>query len=512
MKKPKLSVLFLTAAVALLLAACSDGMEKEEFATVTISLENSEASRQLVELGKKTGTTSEKHTYKLFVGNNNPIDMVLDSKGNLTASGVPTGQKKILEIRAYMDKNDFHLKFDELLHELFDDFDDFDDFVVTDIFTDSKILRAIGVSDPVTIKTGNNTISNPIKLYSAMEVSNWKELYFATTGDTDVERKEIVILKKNMVATATITIERPIEIRAEKKVTILRDTDFDNSFFKVGSDTGTSGKLAIGAILEGDSIGSSIVLDGGWNDVNDAIEAQAPLITAYADCIIGRDVTLRNNKNFDSPGGGVYVNGGTFTLYGTIENNAAFDKGGGVYVEGGTFIMENGAVIKGNKTDNYGTVDGFGGGVYIKSSSSASTNFFMNGGTIGGESAAANKASTGGGVFIQQEVGEEAVTFRMTGGYISYNQAQNTTGGGVNMTGGTFTMTGGRITNNEAGTFGGGVYVNGGTFDISAAELDYFKWVSGNTIEGNNPNTPNVLVSSGSNGIIKGAPGSESGW
>ena len=64
----------------------------------------------------------------------------------------------------------------------------------------------------------------------------------------------------------------------------------------------------------------------------------------------------------DGNGGGVYVNGGTFTMTGsTIEKNTATDpntnygKGGGVYINGGTFTMTGGSITNNTALD-YGGV------------------------------------------------------------------------------------------------------------------------------------------------------------
>ena len=57
-------------------------------------------------------------------------------------------------------------------------------------------------------------------------------------------------------------------------------------------------------------------------------------------------------------GGGVYVNGGTFTMTGgTIAGNTADKDGSGVYVNDGTFSVSGSPVISGNKC-----VDGEGSG------------------------------------------------------------------------------------------------------------------------------------------------------
>ena len=133
--------------------------------------------------------------------------------------------------------------------------------------------------------------------------------------------------------------------------------------------------------------------------------------------------------------GGVYADGGTFTMDGgTISGNTA-EYGGGVFVHDSEFTMNDGT-ISGNTAAS-------GGGVNVDSST-----FTMTGGTISG-----NTATVGGGVFVFDD------TFTMSGGTISGNTAEY--GGGVCEQRGTFTMTGGTISGNTA-NYGGGVYLYGG--------------------------------------------------
>jgi len=451
MKRVKISVLLLAATVvfSLLLAACSDGTGQGEYATVTISLASADTSRRLVDLAA-TGKDIPNHEYTLIVknssgsGDNININMTVDSvTGHLTASGVPTGSK-ILEVRAYGNPDEIWGPDDHPFEP------------------ETSVLRAIGVSGPVTINRGSNNNISTIEMYSATDVENWEELEFAAGGATDPIRKEIIILRDSMDATSTIPIARPIELRAEGgAVTITRKGDFYGAFFSVVSanpNAGTTaGKLAIGATFTGSSSGSAIILDGGKTD-NDttSLPATAPLIISAGDCAIGSNVTLRNNQNNSisgsttAPGGGVYVSGGTFTLYGKIKDNHAIGEGGGVFMEGGSFVMENGAVISGN------TCTGVGGGVFIDGPDGVTSTFTMKGGTIGGDFS--NTATSGGGVYIQQP-GTGTATFQMNDGSISNNEATGD-GGGVYVSNGEFEMVGGEITHNKA-TYGGGVYVVG---------------------------------------------------
>ena len=207
-------------------------------------------------------------------------------------------------------------------------------------------------------------------------------------------------------------------------------------------------------------------------------------------------------------GRGVYVDRGTFNIYGgSITGNNA-NRGGGVYVSSSTFNMFGGS-ITGNNANN----DGDGGGVYVKGSNSS---FYMYGGSIGG-----NNAVYGSGVYVNG--GEFAMSdnAKITNN-ICKSSDDNRLGGGVYVCGGNFTMKdsasitgncvkrgggvyvgGGNFTmkdsasitgNNAAG--GGGVYVSSGTFGMS-----------GGSITGNNANEPNTATYGGgvyvSGGTVK---------
>jgi len=135
------------------------------------------------------------------------------------------------------------------------------------------------------------------------------------------------------------------------------------------------------------------------------------------------------NKGGDD-GGGVYVDGGTFTMNGgEISGNTANKNGGGVYVFG-TFAMNGGTISSNNASYSGGGVRG--------------NNITMIGGTISG-----NTGGNGGGVYAFG-------TFTMSGGTISGNNARGS-GGGVSMYYGPFTMNGGIISGNTADKNGGGV-------------------------------------------------------
>ena len=163
-------------------------------------------------------------------------------------------------------------------------------------------------------------------------------------------------------------------------------------------------------------------------------------------------------KNDDSHGG-VYVKG-TFNMYGgdiaqnkyNVPDQAC---GGGVYVEGGVFTMNNG-----NITENEGA---YGGGVFVGMSGT----FTMKGGEI-----TKNKythANGVGGVYVSY-----GSTFNMTNGKITGNTNSAANGGGGVRVVGTFTMDGGEITGNtnSAANGGGGVYVAAdGKFIMNSGEI-----------------------------------------
>jgi uncharacterized repeat protein (TIGR02543 family) len=233
----------------------------------------------------------------------------------------------------------------------------------------------------------------------------------------------------------------------------------------------------------GDATGIKVSLRGatyqGYDRTVGCLPVQQNVIRTAADqTVILRDLTLKgcsnnysgvvyvagNNSafvmrsgeisgNYTYSGGGVYVDGGTFTMYGgVISGNTSYAMiGGGVYVKSGTFTMYGGE-ISGN------TPNTSGGGVYVNTSGT----FTMHSGKISG-----NTASSGGGVYVNT-----SGTFTMHGGEISGNNitgtANTNNGGGVYVaSNGNFTMNGGKISGNTSGYYGGGVCVTAsGIFHI----------------------------------------------
>ncbi len=159
--------------------------------------------------------------------------------------------------------------------------------------------------------------------------------------------------------------------------------------------------------------------------------------------IMNDGIISNNFAGFD--GGGVYVSqnatfimrGGSIKANEVVAGAVNFSGGGGVYVNGGTFTMEDGEI-----TQNYGLK--YGGGVCVISGTLSMS---------GGEISSNIVTGDGGGVYVVA-----GATLEMTGGVISNNAATGN-GGGVNLSG-TLTMTGGSISGNTSTVSGKGVYAN----------------------------------------------------
>ena len=270
-------------------------------------------------------------------------------------------------------------------------------------------LRALGERE-VTVRGGSTPVG--IEMFSATEVTDIYDLMAEISFVNGGTRPEILVFKNggSFTAPSQITINRPIEIRAENPVTI--NLGASPSFlFSVSPD----GELTLKGHL---------TLDGGYDGYNTSNNASLIEVTGGT-LTINNGVTLQNNYS-GALGGAVWVrNNGTFTMEGgTICDNFTAQASGAVEIQNGTFTMKTGAVIANNKTNGDGGAVSLGNGT-----------FNMLGGSI------FNNTATG--------------TFTNSLGY----------GGGVLVVFGTFNMTGGSISGNNAADRGGGVYVlNSGNF------------------------------------------------
>ena len=153
-------------------------------------------------------------------------------------------------------------------------------------------------------------------------------------------------------------------------------------------------------------------------------------------------VTVNNGNRLT-----IDLNGHTLTA---LENSRAF------FIQNGALTIEDnigGGVIQGS-----GTVNGYGGAIWMSSGDSTNA-LTLTGGTIRGFN-----AGYGAGVYMGNG------TFNMTGGAIQSCSA--TDGGGVYVDGGSFKMTDGTISDCKATNAGGGVYVSSGSFKMSGGSIE----------------------------------------
>lgn len=165
-------------------------------------------------------------------------------------------------------------------------------------------------------------------------------------------------------------------------------------------------------------------------------------IRLAADTVMTGSVTVNSGKSLT-----IDLNGHTLTA---PENSKAF------WIRNGALTIEDSigtGVIQGS-----GTVNGYGGAIWMSSGDSNNA-LTLTGGTIRGFN-----AGYGAGVYMGNG------TFHMTGGAIQSCSAAD--GGGVYVDGGSFKMTDGTISACNATNAGGGVYVSSGTFEMSGGSIE----------------------------------------
>ena len=192
-----------------------------------------------------------------------------------------------------------------------------------------------------------------------------------------------------------------------------------------------------------------------------------------ADTVMTGSVTVDSGNSLT-----IDLNGHTLTA---PENSKAF------WIRNGALTIEDSigtGVIQGS-----GTVNGYGGAIWMSSGDSNNA-LTLTGGTIRGFN-----AGYGAGVYMGNG------TFHMTGGAIQSCSAAD--GGGVYVDGGSFKMTDGTISACNATNAGGGVCVSSGTFEMSGGSIENCTAHEGAGVK--------VLVSSGkasfsmSGGTIEGS-------
>ena len=287
--------------------------------------------------------------------------------------------------------------------------------------------------------------------------------------------------------------------------------------FQYGGEAVLDSNVTLSAPLVA-AAGKTIVLDLNGKTIDRGLTGQDGLLGGNVITVQG-SLTLNDSggtgeitggkKSGYTGGGGVYVNGGVFTMNGgSISGNVTADGGGGgVFVDDGTFVM-NGGAISGNSTAGGGGGVRLNDGEFTMSGGSISDNtakhsggvfvdggtFTMNTGVISGNIAAGIGGGYGGGVSVLF-----GGSFIMKDGEISSNMAEGydslaSEGGGVLVyMSGSFTFEGGTIKLNEA-EYGGGVYLDGSTYLTGPASS--FTMSSGEISQ----NTADSLTAVGSGG------------
>lgn len=214
---------------------------------------------------------------------------------------------------------------------------------------------------------------------------------------------------------------------------------------------------------EGDKIGTVNVVDGsitnniaGFKDTSDNLPADVG--RGGGVYLEGGQFTMTGGEISDNManyrGGGIFLTKSPTLTAGTISGNTALDSGGGICVNGDAVTLEKpDMMIYGNTAKN-------GGGVAVLNG-----DFILNGGNVGAENKPANTATEkGGGVYVQAEStgsGEEAAANAIVNsGNIWYNSAEE--GGGIYLADGkgNFTLEGESASiNHNTATNGGGVYL-----------------------------------------------------
>lgn len=164
---------------------------------------------------------------------------------------------------------------------------------------------------------------------------------------------QIYILADEMELNETLNIGSDttnvaVQIFANTESTLKRGTAFKGAFFGVAKGS----TLTFGNKSQSSSY-KNLTLDG--NKAN--VTANAPLIVSEGTLVFNRDITLQNNKNYNSfytyEGGGAILSTGTFMMNdGKICNDEVSGKSGYYPAMGGGVCAEGAATITGGEITN----------------------------------------------------------------------------------------------------------------------------------------------------------------
>ena len=220
-------------------------------------------------------------------------------------------------------------------------------------------LKSFGKTD-VEVQAGAIASASIVMGKVTQTVETWDALK-GLFGNND-GKNEIVVIAQDLSANSSINFQDEkirwnITLLAEKDVTITKTTAIDNSLFRV---------LAGCELTLDGTGGGNITISGG------GLGHSSLVLVENGKLIMYDGVTLTNNsissKNFDTRGGGVTVDKGTFTMNGgTISGNSA-QSGGGVRILSGTFTKNGGTIYGSNGGNNKNTASNKGHAVYYDSS------------------------------------------------------------------------------------------------------------------------------------------------
>jgi hypothetical protein len=231
-------------------------------------------------------------------------------------------------------------------------------------------------------------------------------------------------------------------------------------------------------------------LEGSENERIVTLSTNGALFTVGSGVTLalGRNITLRGRSGNTSPlvyvisGGGLIMNANSKITSNTNNANTK-NRGGGVYVEGGTFTMQDNALVSGN-TSYYDpgaprTADGDGGGVCVY----GGTFTMQNNASVSGNTSGA----IGGGVSVDKNS-----TFTIQdNASVSSNTAGNAGAGVAVANGSIFYMEGGKVSNNKGND--GAIGVFDGTCGVYITDNSTFTMQGNATIYNNSCGGVNIL-------------------
>jgi hypothetical protein len=252
-------------------------------------------------------------------------------------------------------------------------------------------------------------------------------------------------------------------------------------------------KISGGSIYSNTTTGTSNVRGGGvyiYKHVTTGNQASSNFgdipIAISGGAIYSNTATIASGTSSvtNGSGGGVYILNAVTTGYTStcsvtvsgsaqVYGNSCTYAGGGIYLNGGTFTMTGGHVGQTSVGTASGNSAAYGGGFYIDGGSC----------TIQGGNIVNNTASSNGGGFYVEPGSGVTTTINSSSGATKVNSNQAVNGGGAYIATGTLTVSGGsgtQINSNTASTSGGGLYVNGGTVSLSSATVNSNTATSGN--------------------------------